>query len=289
MKHVCLRYVALTLLIGLCLGGAWIPSGAVDSDQIASITLPDAVFEKEQGSVADAVMGNIAADAVRTAAGTDIAVIPCGDFSGADVGVKKFTQSDAVTMFSCDEQIAVTELTAAELFVLLEHAVASVALDEETKRLDFKASLSEQFLQISGFEFVYDSTAPVGSRIYSVSMDGKRLEKDGDFTLTLATGMSLLEGEYGYSLQGGEMIELCYSEALWDFLSKKSVITEYDSGRIRAIGNTEDGMLAQIPSPVLAILAGAILFSGMMVACIRREQLFEEKLHGFGPKYNLMK
>ena len=86
------------LTTALILTAACLPGVAAGADTVARITVADAAFDRETACVRDVPMGGIAADAVRQAAGADIAVIPCGDFSDTDVGVKKFSRADAAAL-----------------------------------------------------------------------------------------------------------------------------------------------------------------------------------------------
>ena len=273
------------LTAALALTAACLPGMAAGSDAVARITVADAAFDRETACVRDVPIGGIAADAVRQAAGADIAAIPCGDFSDTDVGVKKFSRADAAALFSADREIAVMEITAARLYDLLETALSAVTLDPETKRLDTAASVSDGFLQISGFELVYDSAAPAGSRVYSLTVGGEALDRDSGTVLTLAAGLEVIQSLSG----GGEPVGMRYSEALLTYLSDNPLISEYDSGRIRPIGNADDSILAALPGPVLAILLAVLLCAGIIVTRVRKKQLFDDGGRYFRPKYSMMK
>lgn len=273
------------LTTALILTAACLPGVAAGADTVARITVADAAFDRETACVRDVPMGSIAADAVRQAAGADIAVIPCGDFSDTDVGVKKFSRADAAALFSADREIAVMEITAARLYDLLETALSAVTLDPETKRLDTAASVSDGFLQISGFELVYDSAAPAGSRVYSLTVGGQTLDRDSGTALTLACGLGALQG----LPDGGEPLSMRYSEALLAYLAENPLISEYDSGRIRPIGNADNSILAALPGPVLAILLAVLLCAGIIVTRVRKKQLFDDGGRYFRPKYSMMK
>ena len=273
------------LTAALALTAACLPGMAAGTDAVARITVADAAFDRETACVRDVPMGSIAADAVRQATGADIAVIPCGDFSDTDVGVKKFSRADAAALFSADREIAVTEITAARLYDLLEAALSAVTLDPETKRLDTAASVSDGFLQISGFELVYDSAAPAGSRVYSLTVGGETLDRDSGAALTLAFGLGALQE----LSDGREPLGVHYSEALLAYLAENPLISEYDSGRIRPIGNADDSILTALPGPVLVILLAVLLCAGIIVTRVRKKQLFDDGGRYFRPKYSVMK
>ena len=176
-------------------------------------------------------------------------------------------------------------MTAAQLYSLLETALSAVALNPETKRLDAAASVSDGFLQISGFELVYDSAAPAGSRVYSLTVGGQTLDRDSGAALTLACGLGALQG----LPDGGEPLSMRYSEALLAYLAENPLISEYDSGRIRPIGNADNSILAALPGPVLAILLAVLLCAGIIVTRVRKNQLFDDGGCYFRPKYSMMK
>lgn len=107
--------------------------------------------------------GNFAADALRAAGRTEVALIDNGSLLRLAAGE--------------DIPLAVGELTGPALRDLLESGLAGVRTDSETETVISAAEELAGFLQVSGLYLRYDATAPVGERVMTMEdEDGARID-----------------------------------------------------------------------------------------------------------------
>ena len=135
-------------------------------------------------------MGNYIADLLRTKYKTDFALtngggirdsFPAKNYTPADktlvrsgTGALDVTLGDALTVYPFGNQVATTVVTGENLWKALENGVGG------------SYPTDGRFPQISGFNFTFDSSKAVGSRIVSVTKnDGTAIAKDQTvYTLT---------------------------------------------------------------------------------------------------------
>lgn len=127
---------------------------------------------------AESAMGNFTTDAMKTTAKTQIAFTNAGGLR-ADIAAGDITVEHIFKVSPFDNTITTGEMTGKQIKAILEQSV----------------TLSKGMLQVSGLKFTYDSAKPVGSRILSVTVDGKALEDGKKYTVAtndfLATGGDL--------------------------------------------------------------------------------------------------
>jgi 2',3'-cyclic-nucleotide 2'-phosphodiesterase (5'-nucleotidase family) len=182
-------------------------------------------------------LGSLVADAYREAAGADIAVANGGDIR-ADLAAGVVTKGDVVSVLPFGNTLMVKTVTPAILRQVLENGVSGIVTDGNGN-IDHEQSPQGRFLQVSGFSFAYDPTAPVGERVISVTLDGgKRLALDDDATaLTLAGTNYVMTGGDRYSMLAGLSVlrELgAADEALAAYIQRHSPIDVPPAGRIIA-------------------------------------------------------
>ena len=179
----------------------------------------------------ESAMGNLIADAIRDATGADIAIANGGGIRADrtyDAGTV-LTRRDILTELPFGNVTVVTELPGSQVLAALENGVSQVEKG------------AGRFPQVSGMEFVYDPSAPAGSRIVSVKIGGADL--DINKTYKLATNDYILGGGDGYSaLGGGRMLidaangNLMANDVI-DYVLKNGGITAKVEGRIKTVGN----------------------------------------------------
>jgi 2',3'-cyclic-nucleotide 2'-phosphodiesterase (5'-nucleotidase family) len=179
----------------------------------------------------ESAMGNLIADAIRDATGADIAIANGGGIRGDrtyDAGTV-LTRRDILTELPFGNVTVVTELPGSQVLAALENAVSQVEKG------------AGRFAQVSGMTYVYDPSAPAGSRIVSVKVGGEDL--DLDKTYKLATNDYILGGGDGYSaLGGGRMLidaangNLMANDVI-DYVLKNGGVTASVEGRIKTVGN----------------------------------------------------
>jgi 2',3'-cyclic-nucleotide 2'-phosphodiesterase (5'-nucleotidase family) len=124
--------------------------------------------------------GQAVADALKEAAGSEIALVPAGVLKDTD----KKDDLGASLAFEGDG-IIVVKVTGAKLREALERAVSAFPQP------------SVGFLQVAGLEASFKKSAPANSRITSVTVGASKLE-DGK-TYTVAMPLSLQQGQLGYA------------------------------------------------------------------------------------------
>ncbi len=143
----------------------------------------------------ETAFGNLVADAMRAATGSDIALTNGGGIRGDTVhpGGTKLTRKLILAELPFGDKTVKLRLTGDQVRRALENGVSQVA------------HLSGRFPQVSGLSFTFDSRKPAGSRITRITIDGKRL--DPRATYTLATVDFLANGGDGYTMfRSGEAL-----------------------------------------------------------------------------------
>ena len=165
-----------TLLSGQPRGGAAvtntaaITSGTITTDDIGA---------------AETEAGNIVADAVRAAAGADIAFVPASAFRANVSLARPVTGEQAAALIEpADETVVVMALQGDKIRGALERAVA------------LRPQASGQFLQVSNLRFVYNEAKPAGKRVGAVTANGAPL--DSARTYRVAMTRALANGQQGY-------------------------------------------------------------------------------------------
>ncbi|MGL5435175.1 MAG: bifunctional metallophosphatase/5'-nucleotidase [Lachnospiraceae bacterium] len=121
----------------------------------------------------EALLGNIATDAMREYTGADIAFIP-GPFIRSSIAAGDMTMEALQGLFLHQETAVVYfELSGAEILDFIENTC-----------LDGVPEVSSNFRQLSGLIIRYDETKPVGSRIVTITLaDGTPLDPQKTYQL----------------------------------------------------------------------------------------------------------
>ncbi len=251
---------------------------------------PAGVFDVPLRSLAEefpcseeSALGDLTADAVRAAAGADIAFVCGGDLKG-DLVRGPVTRGDIERAVAADRMTAVAELTAAQLFEMLEHALSFETLDAENQRLIPEESAFDGFLQLSGLRLVWDGSAPVGERVYRLETDdGTALRReDRDTVFSVAAAEDVFAGGYGYPAVPCESVGLTLADCLERYISSGGAVSP-PAGRIRVIGVAGNGLVdALMPRYVLLlVLAGltaASIFFSRKASNARKERFEPEEM-----------
>jgi hypothetical protein len=212
-------------------------------------------------SVSECQLGDLAADAIRDSLGTTVSVLGSGDLIG-DLGNGAVTQEDLDAALA-DRPLVTAEVTPAQLYTLMEGALSQVVVDLDEEQIVAEESQFDGFAQISGFQMVWDGSAPVGERVYSLTLDdGTKLSRtDEETSLTIAGTDLMLEDGYGY---GCDAVTTATQEtthsALMDYLTRYE-ISSLDTGRISVIGTRDSALVGQVSkTALLAVLAIIAVF-----------------------------
>lgn len=120
-----------------------------------------------------------AADILRDVAQADGAFIAAGH-------VKAQFQKDDLSslMLYPDEEVVIVRLKGSEVRQTFERA------------LNLYPQSNTSFLQVSGFEVVFDPKAPTGSRVKSILANGSKMDEGREFKIAMPS--SLGRGGFGY-------------------------------------------------------------------------------------------
>lgn len=145
------------------------------------------ILSNQDVGKSETAVGDIIADAFRSAARTDIALVSAGDLKPHSTSVSpgglKATDLTRLLMYPGDRVVTMA-LDGGKIRQALETAVASYA----------QPSLS--FLQVSGVQFTFNPNAPVGQRITDLKVNGAPIVKEKSYTVAMLN--SLAGGALGY-------------------------------------------------------------------------------------------
>jgi len=178
----------------------------------------------------ESAMGNLIADAMRDATGADIAIANGGGIRADrtyDPGTV-LTRRDILTELPFGNSTVVTELPGSQVLEAIENGVSQVEKG------------SGRFPQVSGIEYVYDPSAPTGSRVSSIKVDGQDL--DAEKLYKVAVNNYILGGGDGYSALGGGNVLVdaangnLLANDVMNFIEKNGKVTASVEGRIKTVG-----------------------------------------------------
>ena len=227
------------LLLACCVGSAQ----AAGMDAVIGISpgamSPRATVRSYGARLQETALGAYVADSMRAGSGTEIA-IECGGHLVDSLPGGSLTRADAKEVFAEDLQVAVVEVTAGQLFDLLEYAVGSAGLDE-AERLDEETG-SDCFPQISGFSFEFDVSQLAGRRLRWVMLDdGTVLRREDTRGLTAALPMDMLDGTLGFSMLDGMSYRTVgtQSQLLIEYIQGQGTVEILSTGRISMLGSAD--------------------------------------------------
>ncbi len=173
-------------------------------------------------------LGNLATDAFRWAAKSDIAIINGGALR-ADLPEGDVCKRDTVAIFPFGNTLRVAEIKGATIREMLEHSV------------EFYPASFGGFLDVSGVTFSYDPSKPAKNRVGEIFVNGQPLDDNKTYTIALID--FLTAGGDNYTMLTGLKIvgELgTCDEILADYLN------EVGMGNI-AVGRIK--RLVEVPVP----------------------------------------
>jgi 2',3'-cyclic-nucleotide 2'-phosphodiesterase/3'-nucleotidase len=130
-------------------------------------------------------LGNYIADWMRISTGADIAIENGGSIR-VSVPAGDVTVGNVFAVLPFDNFLVVVEVKGSTMKAVLENSVSA-----------YPAQLGG-FLQISGFSYTFDPSKPAGSRVVSITKDGKPMDMDA--TYKLCTADYTAAGGDGYSM-----------------------------------------------------------------------------------------
>ena len=118
-------------------------------------------------------LGNLAADAFRWAAKSDIAIINGGGLR-ADLPAGDVRKRDTIAIFPFGNTLRVAEIKGSAIREMLEHSV------------EYYPASFGGFLDVSGMTFSYDPSKPAKHRVEKISVGGQPLDENKIYTIALA-------------------------------------------------------------------------------------------------------
>ncbi|MBR4905100.1 MAG: bifunctional metallophosphatase/5'-nucleotidase [Selenomonadaceae bacterium] len=128
-------------------------------------------------------LGNLAADAFRWAAKTDIGVCNGGDLR-YDLPAGDLTRRDIMAIFPFGNTLRIAEIDGKTIRAMLEHSV------------EFYPASFGGFFNVSGMTFSYDPSQPGGSRVKEIFVDGQPLDENKIYTIALTDFMTAGGDDY---------------------------------------------------------------------------------------------
>ncbi len=151
-------------------------------------------------------IGDFIADSFRTATGADVGLMNGGSIRADEIiAAGPLTKRDVLSTLPFKNKVVKVELSGATLRQVLEHGVARSAEDAEPGR----------FPQVSGIRFTFDATHPPGSRIVSLTVNGKPLDEKKNYTLA-ASDYVAIDGGDGYAMFKGTRLLIPREQAKFD-------------------------------------------------------------------------
>ncbi len=193
--------------------------------------------------IREVALGNLVADSLRAAYGTQIAFtnggglrssLPSSSYLPKDKSLRRPSDGyaagppydvvvgDAYSVLPFGNQSLTRTVTGSQLWSVLERSVSKAP------------AANGGFLQVSGFRFTYNSALPAGSRVLSVTLDDGTVVVQDDSRYTATTNDFTNSGGDGYvELADGQgTTRNLMANDLLDYIRAKGTITPSTDGRI---------------------------------------------------------
>jgi 2',3'-cyclic-nucleotide 2'-phosphodiesterase (5'-nucleotidase family) len=183
------------------------------------------------GRTQETNVGDFIADAFLAATTADVACVN-GGIIRADEIIRPgpLTMRHVLTLLPFKNRVVKLEVTGSTLREVLEHGVARSAEDAEPGR----------FPQVSGTRFTFDASRPAGSRIVSLTVNGKPLDEKRKYMLA-TTDYVAIDGGDGYAMLKNGRVLIPREQAQFDSevlraaIAARKVIAPKTDGRIKRL------------------------------------------------------
>jgi 2',3'-cyclic-nucleotide 2'-phosphodiesterase (5'-nucleotidase family) len=161
----------------------------------------------------EATLGNLAADAVKSAAGLEIALVNASQIRPMDLPAGPITEEQiSAALAYPDEPVARISLKGSQVRACLERGLSLLPLP------------NKGLLQVSGLKVKFDSRQPSGARVTEVTtLDGKPLEATKDYKVAMPASLAKGAGGYFMILNGAavETLDTTLQQAVVNYLTAK--------------------------------------------------------------------
>lgn len=205
-------------------------------------------------------MGDVTADAAAALGAADIALLPSGDF-GTNLQPGPVTEDALVASLQKDSELAVTDLTGRQIWMMLEHGLSHITVGEDAL-IDTEGSRFDGYLQISGLKIVYDASAPTGERLIDVQLtDGTPIRQEEETTTyRVVSTTDIWQGGYGYPTVPADRLECIGTErdVLRAVLVRQGSLSVPEGGRVEVCG-TRDWIQSRQPVAVILLIVVCLI------------------------------
>lgn len=183
----------------------------------------------------DTALGDLIADAYRSATGTDIA-LEAGGFINEDLPYGPLVGADVFRTMSYAMPTFVNGKLAMSLFRLETFKISGADL---LKGLEFSLTNEDLFPQVSGLRFEMDSRKPEYQRIVpgSVHINGQKLVLTRMYSVTANEGFVMFLPKLGLTIQDLTPLSITGYDAIKQALMRRSAVNPATDGRVRDIGS----------------------------------------------------
>ena len=180
-------------------------------------------------------VGDFIADAFRAATASDVGLMNGGSIRADElIAAGALTRRDVLSILPFKNRVVKVELSGATLRQALEHGVARSAEDAEPGR----------FPQVSGVRFTFDARRPAGSRIVELTVNGKPLDPNKNYTLATSDYVAI-DGGDGYEMLKSARVLIPRERAQFDSdilqaaITAKKIIAPKTDGRIKRLDQNQ--------------------------------------------------
>ena len=211
---------AAALAVALAGGAAW-------SEVIGKSTTP---LDAREARVSECSLGNLAADAARSALGAQVALVQASQLRAQQIPAGEVTREalEGALLYP-DESVVLVEISGLKMREALERSLSMLP----------KPSTS--FLQVSGLAVRFRSDAEPGERVVDVKVGGEELS--GSKSYRVAMPASLAKGALGYFriFNGLKPKETgpALADALCDYVRAMRVVSP-GTGRLRDLSRPSE-------------------------------------------------
>jgi 2',3'-cyclic-nucleotide 2'-phosphodiesterase (5'-nucleotidase family) len=190
--------------------------GAMAAGAFAA-TLTNASFPLEGKAVCcqEVTLGNLVADALKSTAGTDIALVNASQIRPLDFPAGPITDDQiSLALTYPDEPVARITLKGSQVQACLARGLSLLPLP------------NKGFLQVSGLKVKFDSRQPAGARIVSINLvNGSALDPNKTYQVAMPSSLAKGAGGYFTIINGApvETLDTTIKQAVVTYVTAKGV------------------------------------------------------------------